>query len=298
MFSEKLGNYEAKVNPELWNSIASQIGATGAAAGTATGLSLVAKWVIGVSIAGAITATALIINNYSTVEDQPQQTIEDTNPVAEVATDTHNTIDDAVISPDGINAAENSTVVDPSENETASPASPDTREEPVVHTEVPFVPVTSGHEQERRMGEPGPPATTPVGETERKIQEALANREHVHTDDPIVNDPTFPEEVPAEEQKVEEKYYRVGALPNVFTPNGDRINDIFEVESENLTDFHVVVINSNNSVVFESNDPDFKWDGRDRSGQIVPAGTYVYFITAKEFGTEKPKRYSPLRIEY
>ncbi|MCB0643911.1 MAG: gliding motility-associated C-terminal domain-containing protein, partial [Phaeodactylibacter sp.] len=71
-------------------------------------------------------------------------------------------------------------------------------------------------------------------------------------------------------------------LPNAFTPNGDNQNDLFipypycfieEVEFQ--------VINRWGEVVFETNNPDLNWDGRNSRGQDLPQG--VYYYTCKVF---------------
>ena len=75
-------------------------------------------------------------------------------------------------------------------------------------------------------------------------------------------------------------------LPNVFSPNNDGSNDFFFIESEGLKEFSIVVMNQSGKVVFESDSPEFKWNGIERiTGVIVPTGNYFYLITAKdEFG--------------
>ena len=63
--------------------------------------------------------------------------------------------------------------------------------------------------------------------------------------------------------------------------DGDGTNDYFELESEGLSDFSVVVFNPSGDIVFQSNDPAFRWDGRDiRSGEMVDSGTYMYMVSA------------------
>ena len=72
-------------------------------------------------------------------------------------------------------------------------------------------------------------------------------------------------------------------LPTVFTPNSDGSNDEFFIESKGLLDFSIVIMNDKGGVLFESNTPDFRWDGRDRiTGLVADAGIYFYIITAKD----------------
>ncbi len=69
-------------------------------------------------------------------------------------------------------------------------------------------------------------------------------------------------------------------ISNVFTPNGDGINDFFEVTSngdlKNCT--NVKVFNRNGALIFESSGGIHVWDGRNFSGQEMPDGTYFFII--------------------
>src|SRR5690606_26674477 len=67
----------------------------------------------------------------------------------------------------------------------------------------------------------------------------------------------------------------------VLTPNGDGINDEFSLAGvANISEFRVSVFSQGGGLVYESNDPNFQWNGRDRAGKIVPKGTYYIQITA------------------
>ena len=67
-------------------------------------------------------------------------------------------------------------------------------------------------------------------------------------------------------------------VPNAFTPNGDGINDFWNIKS--LTDFPqclVSVYSRNGSLVFQSRGYAKPWDGT-YNGSPVPTGTYFYII--------------------
>lgn len=80
-------------------------------------------------------------------------------------------------------------------------------------------------------------------------------------------------------------------VPNVFTPNGDGINDSFKlIESEGITELGCVIVNRWGNVVQEFNEPNFEWDGKDKSDNELNDGTYFYIIKAKTSnGTEIEK---------
>lgn len=69
------------------------------------------------------------------------------------------------------------------------------------------------------------------------------------------------------------------AAPNVFTPNGDGINDEFRVAYKSIVEFHATILNRWGRKVFEWTDPQKGWDGT-ISGKPAAQGAYFYIITA------------------
>ena len=72
-------------------------------------------------------------------------------------------------------------------------------------------------------------------------------------------------------------------IPNVITPNGDRINDQFVINSTDIETFTIVINDQFGNKIFESNDPGFAWDGTDMSGNTVQKAVYTYYIFATGF---------------
>ena len=70
-------------------------------------------------------------------------------------------------------------------------------------------------------------------------------------------------------------------VPNVFTPNGDRMNDIFTIEASGISEFHLSILDRWGKTVIESNDAAKGWDGRTASGNEAADGTYFYIILAR-----------------
>jgi gliding motility-associated-like protein len=78
-------------------------------------------------------------------------------------------------------------------------------------------------------------------------------------------------------------------VPNVFSPNGDGINDQFIIAAENLTTFNGTIYNRWGETIFIMQDPSVRWDGYTNSGIQVPEGTYYYVITAERADGEPYK---------
>jgi len=66
-------------------------------------------------------------------------------------------------------------------------------------------------------------------------------------------------------------------LPNVFTPNGDVLNDYFHALTfGNYHTFLIKIFNRWGELVYESTDQYFKWDGNNQDGKECTAGVYYY----------------------
>lgn len=65
--------------------------------------------------------------------------------------------------------------------------------------------------------------------------------------------------------------------PNAFTPDADGFNDEFSVSIINPKKFNIQIFNRWGELIYESDDPRFKWDGTYRN-KPVQDGVYVYKI--------------------
>ena len=69
-------------------------------------------------------------------------------------------------------------------------------------------------------------------------------------------------------------------IPNSFTPNGDGLNDIFNIKTTyEFSHFKLSIYNRWGEMIFESEDINKGWDGTFK-GKLVPSGVYIYLITA------------------
>ena len=77
------------------------------------------------------------------------------------------------------------------------------------------------------------------------------------------------------------KVLKTPTIPNVFTPNGDGINDKWEIQYlESYPGATIEIFNRYGSLVFRSTGYLKPWDGT-YNGKQMPAGTYYYIINPK-----------------
>ncbi len=77
------------------------------------------------------------------------------------------------------------------------------------------------------------------------------------------------------------KVYKKVIVPNAFSPNGDGINDAWNIEAlDSYPDADVSVFNRYGQLVFHSIGYNKKWDGG-YNGNALPIGTYYYLIDLK-----------------
>jgi gliding motility-associated-like protein len=68
-------------------------------------------------------------------------------------------------------------------------------------------------------------------------------------------------------------------LPNVFTPNGDNINDIYTSINRNgaVKEVYMRIFNRWGTLVYETRDPDIRWNGKIMgTNKLVSSGVYYY----------------------
>lgn len=74
----------------------------------------------------------------------------------------------------------------------------------------------------------------------------------------------------------------INGVPNIFTPNGDDINDLFYVANAcPAEDYLLVIYNRWGQEMFETSDITEGWDGKNKSGNNASEGSYYFILTAK-----------------
>lgn len=260
LFSQKLGGYEAKVNPELWANIASQVGTTTAAA--STGLSIVAKIIIGVSAASVVTIGAILLTpSDKEVVEKPKTAQVDSQNSNERSEET----------------PKESQITIPNEPQEASHVGNDTHGSEVSALdpqEIKIRPLVLPEEGIIEQDQITPkPSDTP-----EKPKEAEEETNPVETEKPIESNPESPEVSAAVAQPITIE------LPNVITPNRDGINDFLELKDlPELKSFRIVVLDQNGTMVYESTDPKFRWNGTNMyTAERLSAGIVYYVVVAED----------------
>ncbi len=89
---------------------------------------------------------------------------------------------------------------------------------------------------------------------------------------------------------VEHVYY----VPNAFMPNSNGVNSSFGPIGENLdfVSYKLVIVDGNGNTVFDSDNPEFMWNGRiNNIGEEVRPGYYLWEIkTLDKFGNVQTKK--------
>lgn len=84
------------------------------------------------------------------------------------------------------------------------------------------------------------------------------------------------------------RYNVVIFIPNTFTPNGDGVNDVFNVKITSLKTYHISIFNRLGSKLFDGYDLANAWAGT-YQGRPVPTGTYYYVIDAVSLNDDNLK---------
>ncbi len=88
---------------------------------------------------------------------------------------------------------------------------------------------------------------------------------------------------------------KIRYLPNVFTPNGDGLNDVFEIQALGLQDYRMQIFNRAGSKIFESREPSEGWDGTFNGKKCLP-GVYVYQVTLTYYDKELERLYGSVTL--
>ena len=273
LFKEKLGDFEANVRPEIWSSISSQLVSSPAGVG-AFATSILTKGAVALSIVAAVSAVVYFSSNQTEPSDK---SLKETNSKALTTTETvkeqTQKVESTTIKPNGALQTEQDSTKEGEENKQTN--------ESILDVETTN---NSNHPLEN---------VHTVIASEKPLENTL-----MVTDKPEINTLIKPviTEVFSNLNEAHKQTYTLD-LPNIFTPNNDGINDFLIVNTTELTEFSLVVLDQRNRIIYTSQDTNLSWDGLGISGEPVPSGNYVYFITARDAAGSLVTKHSLLRIE-
>lgn len=280
LFSEKLGNFEAPVNPALWKGVASQIGSTTTVA--ASGVTLLTKVIIGAVATTVIGVASYFVMKNDSVENVIEQNplTSEQKPIESIDQTTEKTTD--LIQKSSVSTVENDIQITPKPlvSEEFSVIL-DVADEIPVDVNPTYVQTQSGVADE-------------IKEIKEKTPVEYRKNQNRNKPNEIVQSTNSDKE---ETKPVVAKTASLDKIPNVFSPDGDRINDELFIEyTGELNDFSVIVLDKNNKTIYSSQDPNFSWNGIMMNGELAPKGDYMYVITARDSNGNKINKYSTLAI--
>ena len=275
LFSRTLENHTAPVRPEVWNGLQAKMAAAGVSSVAATkGVSLLAKWIIGSAAAAttAVVTTVAILNS----NDEPQQpkaptqeqistpavtdpSVAETTPLASVD---NNEPTHLVLKPDGTDMYPVGPVP-----YVVNMDIPLLQERVVVSNDLPLVSATLV-----------PKNTEPADVEVIGIPEASGNE-------------TTPADEVAPSTIVKNDEASI-EFPNVFTPSvQDDANDEYFIKCKNIASIHVIIQNTENRLVYETTDLNFRWNGRiNGTEDFVEKGTYACIAVYQDLNGKTHKK--------
>lgn len=84
-------------------------------------------------------------------------------------------------------------------------------------------------------------------------------------------------------------------IPNVFSPNGDGVNDIWKVAYRSLIEFRCQIFDKHGHLIYHFDNPDEGWNGKNGSKFVSP-GVYFYVIEAVGADGKKYKKSGDINI--
>jgi gliding motility-associated-like protein len=259
-----LGNHTEQPPLECWDKIASRLDALQAAnAGAATSANTSAFSQFAGSMLGKIAVTALVAASAATAvylavkdNDQPAQTAQQ----QEVFTEEQDAYK-------AENASETKTETVYVLNKTAQtnpPSSTDTvREENAIV----FSPTVNVSDNQSNLN-------TTITESTPQPQEIAPQLPVLPSKKETAAEPKPEKEATVENKDETETPEPKLGIPNVITPNGDDVNDYFEIPNlEQLSKTQLYVYTRDGKVVYNKSPYDNRWDGRG-----LPDGVYYYIF--------------------
>ena len=302
LFRDKLQSHEVMPSKAVWSSVSSSLGHSAASTsgvGSASFLKIVAV-AVGVSAAGVVGFLFLSSDESEAIKVIEKTVLQEKDLDESVSSETTDSDLQESTSPEITLSQSESLSL---EKVTANESIQETQPESITINE--SLPVSTPSESQAQVliveestdnVLPQENPVTPQVSVTVPADPAVDEVEISATANAATSQDSLPEEVSDELEVPEVAVEEQIVLPNIFTPNGDRVNDLFEIKMEDKLEFQIVVLNQQNQPVFKSNDAHFQWDGTMLNGQPAPSGTYLYYFSAKDMNGKDVTKSSLLTI--
>ena len=301
LFRDKLQSHEVMPSKAVWSNVSSSLGHSAASASSigASSILKIAAVVVGVSTVGVV--SYLYMNS------------EDSNTKANKKIVLQDEVLDEPTSSETISVPQNTEQKEPVKNsETVLQLQPESEisdkaireSQPESFNSQESLPVSPSFDNQANTEVQDAPKTLetvsevtselPIASVEQITPSSQVNIVEVEE---TPQDEHFTDEITGEDNAMSNSVEEVIVLPNIFTPNGDRVNDVFMIEMTEKLEFQIIVLNAKNQTVFKSNDANFEWDGTMLNGEPAPAGNYLYYFSAKDLNGKDATKSSILKIQ-
>jgi len=292
LFSKSLNEYGSAVRPELWNALQTKLASNAVASSGAVvaGKSLLLKGIIGTVSLGAIgVGTYFIFHTKNVAPTENKQEVK----TEIIMKSTPEIVKETPTSTPSIQKHNNTVVKEEQHKEMVYPHPSFIAPSKVANN----VPVkTNEGKSTHVVSSPSKTVVETPIPTPKTTSDIVTKGEE--TPKAVADPVTKAVSTTSTSTKVSDGYVKEWSKTNVFTPNGDGVNDYFFLETNHLSDFSISILNSKNEVVFKSSDPKFRWDGTDiRTNEKVDEGTYFYLVFAEDENGNPIKQYNTLFIK-
>lgn len=267
--SDSFANQTESVRPDLWSGVQTKMASAGVTSTIAAkSVSILTKWILGsIAVGSAATISALILfnNNETPKTDDltptPSKNIEYNS---ETENKNNSTKNEFVTTSKNSDQRENmNLLISEKTNLIESTILSMTHVVETIEEETALISENSSEKtnsgEQEGVSEINQVGTNDINETEVANNDVSSEQENVKEENPVIKS-------------------KVTKFPDVFTPNGDGANDYYSIEIQNINNFHVMIMDVNNKIVFESSDPHFKWDGSVRN-EIQKSGQFACIVT-------------------
>ncbi|MCF8408983.1 MAG: gliding motility-associated C-terminal domain-containing protein [Crocinitomicaceae bacterium] len=287
LFKQKLADHQVAVNPELWSSIASKIPAVSSSV-TTVGMSLVTKAIIGISVAASLVGIGYLVNeNYSKPEINSIKTEKKKTTLKQI--EKLNDESSSSFQSSGPPKAD----VTSKNTFTISTISSDILESKNKELVAETIEAEETHLNSNNSMAENSTILTPV-----IIQSEITNTENIESIENSTSNNSSLTIEPIQDIEIPKESSLVLILPNIFTPNGDGKNDFLELDASGIIDFSLVVLNERGTVIYQTQDSNFKWDGTQPNGDPIKEGNFVYFVTGKDSDGNLVSKHSRLVLKH